>query len=439
MADHTSSDAYVERSGAVLRRIFAAYDPPDMAARLWDGSQPISPASGEPRFTLVFKHPAALRRMFLPPSERNLGEAYIFGDFEIEGDIIASAGLIDYFPRMQLSAGDVLWLTRQLLALPADWDAETDRPALRLTGPRHSKRRDLATVQFHYDVSNEFYALWLDDWMNYSCAYFRTGEEDLHSAQQQKMELICRKLRLQPGERLLDIGCGWGGLAIYAARRYGVDVTGITLSERQVELARERIEELGLSDRCRVELIDYRDVPADRPFDKLVSVGMFEHVGLARLPTYFTKAWNLLKPGGMFLNHGIASMKAHFNPGGLLNRLFFRPNGFMQRYVFPDGELVDIHQTLQAAEGVGFEVRDVESLREHYARTLRHWATRLEANRDAALNHVDDATYRVWRIYMAACSHSFATSRINVYQALLSKNAARGASGLPWTRERLYA
>ncbi len=433
------SAAYVERSAAIIRRIFASYGPPDFSVRLWDGSEPIRPATGEPRFTLVFNHPAALRRMFLPPSERNLGEAFIFGDFEIEGDIIAATSLIDYFPSLRFSAGDVLWLVRKLRALPRDWEAETMRPGLRPSGVRHSKRRDLETVQFHYDVSNEFYQLWLDEWMNYSCAYFKTGQEDIHTAQQQKMEHICRKLRLQPGERLLDIGCGWGGLAIYAARHYGADVTGITLSERQVELARERIEEMGLTERCRVELMDYRDVPEDAPFDKLVSVGMFEHVGAAKLPLYFEKAWRLLKRGGLFLNHGIASMKAHFDQDGLLNRLLFKPSSFMQRYVFPDGELVDIHETLRAAEGVGFEVRDVESLREHYALTLRHWVNRLQASRGEALRHVDEPTYRVWRIYMAACSYSFASSRINVYQALLSRNDAGGVSGLPWTREHLYA
>lgn len=429
---------HLERSTAILRRIFASYGPPDFAVRLWDGSYPIQPADGRARFTLVLKHPAALRRMFLPPSELNLGEAFIFDDFDIEGDIIAATSLMDYFQSLRLSAGTALWLIGQLLALPRDVAAETTRPGLKPVGRLHSRRRDRQSVQFHYDVSNEFYALYLDEMMVYSCAYFKTGEEDIHTAQRQKLEHICRKLQLKPGERVLDIGCGWGGLAIYAAQHYGVDVTGITLSEKQVALAQERIAQAGLSDRCRVLLQDYREVPADQPFDKLVSVGMFEHVGAAKLPLYFAQAWKLLKPGGLFLNHGIASMTSHNPKTNLLGRWLYRMNSFMDRYVFPDGELVDINQTLQAAEGAGFEVRDVESLREHYALTLRHWVRRLEENHQQALKYVDEPTYRVWRIYMAGSSYGFSRSRLNVYQALLSKNAEGGVSGQPWTRHYQY-
>jgi cyclopropane-fatty-acyl-phospholipid synthase len=429
---------HLERSTAILRRIFESYGPPDFAVRLWDGSYPIQPADGKARFTLVLKHPAALRRMFLPPSELNLGEAFIFDDFDIEGDIIAATSLMDYFQTVHLPARTTLWLVGQLLALPRDVVAETARPGLKPVGRLHSRRRDRQSVQFHYDVSNEFYALYLDELMVYSCAYFKTGEEDIHTAQRQKLEHICRKLQLKPGERVLDIGCGWGGLAIYAAQHYGVDVTGITLSQKQVTLAQERIAQAGLSDRCRVLLQDYREVPTDQPFDKLVSVGMFEHVGAAKLPLYFAQAWKLLKPGGLFLNHGIASMTSHNPKPSLLGRWLYKMNGFMDRYVFPDGELVDINQTLQAAEGAGFEVRDVESLREHYALTLRHWVRRLEANHQQALKYVDEPTYRVWRIYMAGSSHGFSRSRLNVYQALLSKNAEGGVSGQPWTRSYQY-
>ncbi len=289
------------------------------------------------------------------------------------GDIIAATSLMDYFQTVHLPARTMLWLVGQLLALPRDVAAETIRPGLKPAGRLHSRRRDRQSVQFHYDVSNDFYALYLDELMVYSCAYFKTGEEDIHTAQRQKLEHICRKLQLKPGERLLDIGCGWGGLAIYAAQHYGVDVTGITLSEKQVALAQECIAQAGLSDRCRVLLQDYREVPTDQPFDKLVSVGMFEHVGAAKLPLYFAQAWKLLKPGGLFLNHGIASMTSHNPKPSLLGRWLYKMNSFMDRYVFPDGELVDINQTLRAAEGAGFEVRDVESLREHYALTLRHW------------------------------------------------------------------
>jgi cyclopropane-fatty-acyl-phospholipid synthase len=225
MADVTSrqigreTTGYAERCAAILRRVFGGYEGIDFTMRLWDGSTPILPESGEPRFTLVVNHPAALRRMLLPPSEINLGEAFIFGDFDIEGDIFRATSLLDYFPQVDFTAGDLAWLGRNLLGLPRDWQADTARPGLRPAGQAHSRRRDRETVQFHYDVSNDFYALWLDDLMVYSCAYFKTGDEDIHTAQQQKLEHICRKLRLQPGERLLDIGCGWGGLLVYADRR----------------------------------------------------------------------------------------------------------------------------------------------------------------------------------------------------------------------------
>jgi len=429
---------YRARCERILGRIFASYGPHDFAVRLWDGSHPIWPAEGRPRFTLVIQHPGAVRRMFLPPSEVNLGEAFLFGDYDIEGDIFAATSLLDYFPHVRLGAFELAGLVADLLALPGPHAAQTARPGLRPSGQAHSRRRDRETVRFHYDVSNAFYALWLDKNMQYSCAYFRNGEEDLDTAQCQKMAHICRKLRLQPGERLLDIGCGWGGLALYAAERFGAEVTGITLSEPQAALANQRIRARGLEDRCRVLVMDYREVPSDPPFDKLVSVGMFEHVGAARLPGYFAQAWRLLKPGGLFLNHGIGSIKAHNRRGRGLKRWLARPNSFMDRYVFPDGELVDIHETLQAAEGVGFEVRDVEALREHYALTLRHWVRRLEARHAEALQHVDEPTYRVWRLYMAGCAHSFASSQISVYQALLSRNTASGISGQPWTRAHLY-
>ncbi len=436
IARSESSRADLERSARVLRRIFANYTPIDFAVRLWDGSTPIAPSRGLPRFTLVLQHPGALRRMFLPPSEVGLGEAYLFNDFTIEGDLFATVGLTDYFQRAGLSLSDYIDIASEVMALPRSSAPMTVRPGLRAHGAAHSRQRDRQTVRFHYDVSNDFYALWLDERMLYSCAYFRTGREDIHLAQRQKLDLICRKLSLRPGDRVLDIGCGWGGLAIFAAQEYGADVTGITLSKPQATLASERIIQAGVEDRCRAVVLDYRDVPIDDPYDKLVSVGMFEHVGAAKLAAYFARAWRLLKPGGLFLNHGIGAMNSHLEHPSL-GSLLYRRNSFMNRYVFPDSELVDLHQTLQAAEDVGFEVRDVESLREHYALTLRHWVRRLEDHHEDALRYVDEPTYRVWRLYMAGCSHGFTGNTLNVYQALLSKNTESGSSWLPWTREYL--
>lgn len=298
-----------------------------------------------------------------------------------------------------------------------------------MLGRRHSKARDRRAVTYHYDVPGEFYALWLDQRMVYSCAYFATPDEDLDAAQERKLDLICRKLRLRRGEKLLDIGCGWGRLIIHAARRYGVEALGITLSEPQAELANERIRRAGLEDRCRVEVRDYREIEDWGAYDKLVSVGMFKHVGEARLAVYFSRAYRLLRPGGVFLNHGISR-----NPGTPERR---GPT-FISRHVFPDGELVPIGTTLSAAEGRGFEVRDVESPREHYVLTLGHWVRRLEDNAEEARRIVDETTYRVWRLYMSGSAHGFRTGRINVYQALLVR-PDRGESGLPLTRADWYA
>ena len=263
--------------------------------------------------------------------------------------------------------------------------------------------------------------------MVYSCAYFATPEEDLDSAQERKLDYICRKLRLCRGERLLDIGCGWGGLIMHAAAHYGVEAVGITLSAPQAELARQRLRESGLSDRCRVEVSDYRDIEHGQLYDKIVSVGMFEHVGEAFLPEYFNRAYELLRPGGVFLNHGIAYSATYHRRGP----------SFSERYVFPDGEMVPINTTIRAAELSGFEVRDIESLREHYELTLHHWVRRLEAQAEQARAISDDTTYRIWRLYMAGSAHGFRTGRLNVYQTLLVK-PRQGDSGLPLTREDWY-
>jgi cyclopropane-fatty-acyl-phospholipid synthase len=322
-------------------------------------------------------------------------------------------------------------LALALLRLPAGDGRESgQRGRATLEGKQHSVQRDREAVRYHYDVSNHFYALWLDQHMVYSCGYFEGADEDLDTAQARKLDYLCRKLRLQPGQRLLDLGCGWGGLVVHAAQAYDVDATGITLSQPQADLANEYIASAGLADRCRVWVRDYREVDPVDPYDALVSVGMFEHVGEALLPTYFQLAHALLKPGGVFLNHGIANTVADQPVNG---------PSFSDTYVFPDGELVPISTTVRAAEGAGFEVRDVESLREHYALTLRHWVRRLEANHEQALEHVDEPTYRVWRLFMSGSAHGFAVGRLNLYQTLLVKPDEKGCSGLPLTRAGWYA
>jgi cyclopropane-fatty-acyl-phospholipid synthase len=296
--------------------------------------------------------------------------------------------------------------------------------------------RDRQAVRFHYDVGNDFYALWLDRRMIYSCAYFERGDEDLDTAQEAKLDLVCRKLRLAPGERMLDVGCGWGALILHAAKHYGVSALGITLSESQARLARERIAAAGVSDRCRVEIRDYRQLSEDQAFDKIASVGMVEHVGGRRLDEYFARLHRVLAPRGLLLNHGIISIGAS-RPERLRQRMaarLWRRNAFIERYVFPDGRLVPAASVIGSAERAGFETRDVESLRDHYTTTLRHWTRRLEARKADAAAIVGERTLRVWRLYMAASAYGFRVGRIGVLQTLLAKPDMDGNAGLPRTR-----
>jgi cyclopropane-fatty-acyl-phospholipid synthase len=434
MSIHTISKAKT-LTLRVLEELFGTGGKAPVSVRLWDDTT--WPDGVARATTLVLKHPGALGAMFLPGHELGWAEAYLYDDFDVEGNLESLLDLGEDWVsvrsgwRMKLRAGG------NLLRLPADGEhpwlkthgRTLRRAPAKLSGQRHSVERDRQAIAFHYDVSNDFFALWLDQRMVYSCAYFRTPEEDLDTAQKNKLDYICRKLRLQPGQRLLDIGCGWGGLVIYAAQHYYVEATGITLSEPQAELASARIKAAGLENRCRVLVSDYRQVAEAATYDALVSVGMFEHVGETLLPAYFQHAHDLLKPGGVFLNHGIARRATDKAVAG---------PSFSDTYVFPDGELVPIDITLRAAEDAGFEVRDVESLREHYAMTLRHWVRRLEASHDAALRFVEEPTYRVWRLFMSGSANGFSRARLNLYQALIVKPDAHGSSGLPLTRADWY-
>ncbi|HWR65480.1 MAG TPA: cyclopropane-fatty-acyl-phospholipid synthase family protein [Bellilinea sp.] len=412
-----------------LNQVFQPTGVESVGVRLWDGT--VWPDSNPRPATLVLHHPGALRSMFSAGTELALAEAYLYNEFDIEGDIITIFDLADALVKVTNGWGSKLSAAGKLMRLPKhDLDRTNGRKAANLRGKVHSIDRDRQAVTYHYDVSNDFYQLFLDSRMVYSCAYFPSPDMSLEAAQTAKLEHICRKLRLQPGQRLLDVGCGWGGLAIYAAQNYGVDVLGITLSRPQAELANQRIAAAGLGENCRVEVRDYRELDESQPYDALVSIGMFEHVGAALLPVYFKKAVSLLKPGGVFLNHGIARR---------LNDGPSKRGDFSDAYVFPDGELEPISESLRAAEEANLEVRDVESLREHYALTLRHWVSRLESHHQQALQFVDEVTYRVWRLYMAGSSHGFHSGRLNVYQSLLVKPTADGPSGLPATRKDWYA
>ena len=330
----------------LLDDLFGGQGGAAIGARLWDGT--LWPDDRPRRTTLVLKSPGSLRAMLLPGTELGLAEAYLYDDFDIEGEMEPIFALADGLAERTLGWQKKLSVGRELLKLPRREACRTGRGPARSSGKMHTLERDRKSVTYHYDVSNDFFGLWLDRRMVYSCAYFQAEDEALDAAQEQKLDLICRKLRLKAGQRLLDIGCGWGALVIHAARHYGVDATGITLSRPQAELASKRIAAEGLQDRCRVEVRDYRQMDEGEGFDALASIGMFEHVGAALLPEYFEKAFSLLKPGGVFLNHGIASSAMDPPPKG--------PT-FTEIYVFPDGELVPIHVTVRAAEEAGFEVR----------------------------------------------------------------------------------
>jgi cyclopropane-fatty-acyl-phospholipid synthase len=411
--------------------------------RLWDGTA--LPGESGAGLTLVIARRASLRRAFRLPLELSLGEAFLRGDLELEGDISAAPGVVEACQAALGRLGDLLVLARRWWALPGDEPQvlQTAYPPADRSDAKTRRAGDRAAIQYHYDVGNDFYELFLDRRMVYSCAYFPTGTETLDEAQERKLEHICRKLRLSPGERLLDIGCGWGGLLIYAAERYGVKGVGVTLAENQRALAQARIRDAALADRVTVRLQDYRDI-SDGPFDKIVSVGMFEHVGRSRYVDYFATAFRLLRPRGLFLNHGISErvdQPARTTRGALgraLSHFLVGRYAFRKRYVFPVGDVAPVSVANLAAERAGFEVHDVENLRPHYALTLRHWVRRLEAEKDKAVRIGGETRYRLWRLYLGVAAYQFASGRQTVNQTLLGKTN-RGDAGLPLSRADLYA
>ena len=406
-----------------------------VALRLWDDRLHV-PKGEAPSFTLVVRDPLVLRRIVLDRNPVLLADAYFQGALDFEGDIYDALTLKAHLERLNLSWRDKLALLRDATRLPTRI-ASTLKPAdtlasriARRFSHRHSKDSDRAAISFHYDVSNTFYGLWLDEQQVYSCAYFTHPDESLDQAQRNKLEHVCRKLRLQPGERLLDIGCGWGAMVCWAAQHHGVQAHGITLSQQQLDYAQARIQAEGLQDLVTVELRDYRDLAGEAVYDKVSSIGMFEHVGLANMPAYLATVMRVLRPGGLFLNHGITHDEEGWNKTVA--------SEFINRYVFPDGELDCVSNIQLGMERAGFEILDVEALRPHYALTLRHWVRRLEAQREAAVREVGEATYRVWRLYMAACALEFEAGGTGIYQILASRHNA-GAWAVPLTRRDLYA
>ena len=417
-------DAVAARSLHLLQALFGPQLGREVAVRLWDGTSVDAP---EPRFTMRVTTPFALRAAFTPPLDLNPGRAVVEGWIELDGDAEAAIDLLDASVK-RLSPIEIAKLVAQLARLPGP-PRGADGHGAHLRGKRHSKGRDAAAIGFHYDQPLAFYRMFLGAEMVYSCAYWDDGVTDLDAAQRAKLDYVLDKVRLRAGQRFLDIGCGWGGLVIRAAQR-GAYATGITLSRRQHEEANRRIAALGLGDLARVELLDYRDVREE--YDAIASVGMIEHVGRERYAEYFGTAYRALRGGGLFLNHGIVS-QARDGKG-------FRAGGdFVGRYVFPDGDLANVDTAIRAAENAGFEVRDVENLREHYARTLRAWVRNLESHWDAAVDTTDLSTARIWRLYMAGSARGFARAEMGLMQTLLAKRRPDGGVDIPATRRDLYS
>jgi cyclopropane-fatty-acyl-phospholipid synthase len=373
---------------------------------LWNGRT--FDLAGEPTVKIGVTSPSALRFLISPDLMR-LGYAYVEGYLRVEGPIL------DVF--------------RAAEALARGAASRGRRGLYRAF--RHTKRGDRDAIQYHYDVSNDFYALWLDRNLVYSCAYFRGESDSLELAQEQKLDHILGKLMVRPGERFLDIGCGWGALILRAAKKYGARATGVTLSRNQFEFASRRIREEGLEGRCEVRLQDYRDIPGEGGYDKIASVGMFEHVGLKHLRGYFARVRSLLADGGLVLNHGITATDPDSSWVGL------GAGEFINRYVFPHGELPHLSLVLREMARAGLEAADVESLRRHYARTCLEWARRLEENRELAISAAGDKRYRIWQIYLAGCAHGFANEWMNIYQVLARKEGA-ASNPLPLTRDYMY-
>lgn len=433
----SSLDHGVQEASELLKRLFCRFDG-RLALRLWEGTTLVlgnaAMDDAQPKFTLVCRSPNVIRSMVLGRDLLRFPEAYFRGDIDIEGDFFAALALKDHLRAIRMSTLERLSIlfsaARLRTACVQNPSTGTESPLKRRSVKTHSKVENQDAIAFHYDVSNAFYALWLDQSMVYSCAYFERPTDELDDAQYAKLDHICRKLLLQPGDRLLDIGCGWGALIIHAAKHFGVHAHGITLSQRQLTLARKHIMQAGLQHRVSVELRDYRDLAGESVYDKVSSVGMFEHVGLKNLPLYFATVNRLLKPAGLFLNHGITHDVEGWHKTSSTE--------FINRYVFPDGQLDTVSNIQRRMESAKFEIADVEGLRQHYALTLRHWVARLECHHAEALHYVSESTWRIWRLYMAASALEFESGEIGVYQILACKRALGNISSMPLTRQHMY-
>jgi cyclopropane-fatty-acyl-phospholipid synthase len=443
-----SDDRYLDAARRLLEHVAEIADA-KISVKLWDGSVIPLGDDADPNVYISIRSPGVLGAILRWPTVETMMRQYACGGLDYHGrDLMGfieatrlrgkrSEGLgsadMKRLLRKKLRRGLVLKTALRFLLAPGEKRAADDHRYRGNEAERDKSRRDdKAFVQFHYDLSNEFYGLFLDPEMQYSCGYFTDWENDLARAQQDKLDMICRKLRLEPGERFLDIGCGWGGLLCHAVRHFGVEGHGVTLSRKQFDFATEKVRRLGLEGKITIELRDFMELKG--PFDKISSIGMYEHVGILNYPKYFSKMRSLLRDRGIFLNHGITRRAKANNKR--IDRSASRR--LILKYIFPGSELDNIGHTVEAMEACGFEIHDVEGWREHYALTARHWCQRLEANKEAAIAEVGEERLRMWLAYLAGVSFGFTDGSLRLYQVVATKQKAKGPSGMPPTREDLY-
>ena len=416
-----------EKTTRFLASALRGVDVSGLSVRLWDGTEWSQGKSSRKTGTLVLNHPGALKKMFLSPGELSLGEAYIYGDFDIEGDIQAILELGVNIMTLRWDAIEKARYAAMLLTLPGSGDFKEKHAASR-KGQLHSKVRDRDSVSFAYDISNDFFSLFLDERMLYSCAYFKKPSDSLDKAQLQKLDLVCRKLNLKKGEKLLDLGCGWGALGIHAVKYYGATSHGVTLSKEQAKFANDWIKKEGIGKQCKIEVRDYRDIPQKQQYDKIGAIGVMEHIGKDQLPGYFESVRDLMRPGGLILCHGIATNGP--DGGGA--------SPFTQKYIFPDGDPANAASRLTAAIDAGLEVWDIDNLREHYVLTASHWLMRLERNRKKIIEIKDEIFYRIAWIGLAGGYYRFSSGANALIQGLYYKPDKTRNNPLPLLKEPWY-
>jgi cyclopropane-fatty-acyl-phospholipid synthase len=433
----TTAQRQIHRTTELLEHLRDRMNSP-ISVRLWDNSLVPLGENPQPGLEISISGPGVLGTLLRRPRAETLLRLYARRAIDYRG-----ADLVTFIEKARvrnsrrkaksLSVGLLARFASSFLFVRGEATDVDHCYAGDETGLKRTQRENRNFIQFHYDISNDFYRLFLDEQMVYSCAYFRDWSESLEQAQLNKLDMICRKLQLQPGERMLDIGCGWGALICHAARHYGVEAHGITLSKEQLALTHERIRHLGLEGRVTAELKDYAQVVG--PFDKISSIGMVEHVGIDNMASYMEKVSSLLPDRGIFLNHGIS------RPAKLSDKAFRKMSPerrLLARYIFPGGELDHLGHMVQCMESKGFDVHDVEGWRDHYSLTCRHWCQRLEANRDEAIRQVGEERFRMWTLYLAGCVFALGDGGARVYQTVATRHKAKGLSGMPCTREHLY-